>query len=163
MKKLMAMAAVCMAGIVFAQEPEVAPAPEAAPAEPPKCECVAGKPCECPKPCECGGENKGPRHGEFRKDGRMGHRPEMRGPHGRKGPGMHRQGPKFKKCDCCPECKGVIILPPNATEGEPLFKAFGGERRGPRPEMKRPEMTLPEMKRPECDGQKPECGCAKPE
>lgn len=151
MKKLIAMAALCMAGVVFAQEQEAAPAPEAAP-EAPKCECGAGKPCECPKPCKCGGEEKkGPR-GEFRRHGGMhGQRPGMRGPQGQGGRGMHRQMPKFKKCECCLECKGVIILPPDSQEGEPLFKLFKGEGNGPRPEMKRPQ------------GQKPECGCAKPE
>ena len=143
MKKLIAMSALVMAGMVFAQEPE-ATAPEAAPAEPPKCECGAGKPCECPKPCKCGGERKGPR-GEFRRrEGMQGqHRQGMQGPHG-------RHMPKFKKCECSPECKGVIILPPDSQEGEPLFKLFRGEGRGPAPEMNR----RPEKKG--CPG-KPDC------
>ena len=69
---------------------------------------------------------------------------------------MHRPMPKFKKCECCPECKGVIILPPNAEEGEPLFKLFGGEGRGPRPEFK----GRPGCKGPKC-GEGPKCGCPK--
>ena len=157
MKKLIAIAALSMAGIVFAQEPEVAPAPEAAPVPPPQCECVAGKPCVCPEPCKCGGEEKkGPRCGEFRKHGGRHGRPGMRGHEGR---GMHRQGPKFKKCDCCPECQGIIILPPNASEGEPLFKLFGGEGREPRRVFK--------GRRPDLNGQKcgegPKCDCPKGE
>lgn len=161
MKKLIAMTALCMAGMVFAQEPEAAP--EAAAAQPAKCECVAGKPCVCPKPCQCGGEEKkGPR-GEFRKrDGRHG-KPGMRGPEGR---GMNRQGPKFKKCECSPECQGIVILPPNASEGEPLFKLFGGERRGQRPEFKgrRPEFKRAKPEQPGCPcGQGPACNCPKGE
>ncbi len=136
MKKLMMIAALCVSGMVFAQEAEPVPAPECAPCEGqkcecapdkgPKCECAAGKPCECPKPCKCGegGERKCPKGGEFRRPGEKGPRHGMRGEHGKGDRPMHHRGPKFKKCDCSPECKGIILLPPDSPEGEPLFKAF---------------------------------------
>ena len=76
-------------------------------------------------------------------------RPERRDPAMRR-PGM--RGPRAKKCDCCENCKGVIILPPDSTEGEPLFKGRermsrspgeagpgrhrGGPRRGPMKRVK---------------------------
>ncbi len=102
----------------------------------------ADKPAvEAPKP---------PANRDFRQRG-------MRGP--------QRPAPKFKKCECCPDCKGIIILPPNATEGEPLFKAFGEGPRGPRGEFKgprgprgeRPQFKGPRGPRP--DAPKPDCAC----
>ena len=141
MKKMIAMSAICMAGMVFAQEP-VAPAEGAAPAEPPKCECAAGKPCECAQPCKCGEEMPAPRKGELRHNrgpkGEGGMR-QGRGPNGM-GPEARRPPmPKFKKCECSPECKGVIILPPDSPEGEPIFKLFPRpEGNGPRPEGRGP-------------------------
>lgn len=127
MKRLIVIAAICACGMVFAQEAE-APAPE-----PPKCECKQGKPCECPPPCECADGEKKKDGGEFRK----------RGPRGKNAPGNRI---KVKKCDCCPECKGVVILPPDAEDGEPLHKFLesqgmrpGGRqgRRGRRPKARR--------------------------
>ena len=106
-----------------------------------KCKCKSGKPCKCGpeckcppkgdkckcksgKPCKCGPECKCPPKGDKCKcDKAAG---ERRGP----GEGRHgRRGPKFKKCDCSPNCPGVIILPPDSEEGEPLFKLFGGKGR----------------------------------
>ena len=55
-------------------------------------------------------------------------RPERKAPPVRQH-GM--RGPRVKKCDCCENCKGVILLPPNSTEGEPLFK--GRDRMHQRP------------------------------
>jgi len=139
MKKLMTIAALCLAGIAFAQEPDAV-----ASATPP-----ADKPAvEAPKP---------PANRDFRQRG-------MRGP--------QRPAPKFKKCDCCPACKGIIILPPNATEGEPLFKAFGEGPRGPRgerPQFKGPRGPRPDAPKPDCAcgaacacGKGPACDCPKP-
>lgn len=145
MKKLVAMTAICVAGMVFAQEPA---APEAAvPAGAPKCECAEGT------PCQCGAEKKAPAPGEFRRN--RGQRGEgavrgKRGPQGER-PAMRRPPmPKVKKCECSPECKGVIILPPNATEGEPLFKVVPPpESMGPRPGANgRPRGRRPQAEAP---------------
>lgn len=134
MKKLIIAGALGIAGLVYAQEAAVEAETSATPVAPAAaCQCQAGEPCTCGEACKCAKPQLPPR----------GPRPEFRGHrhgphHGARPP---HQMPKFKKCTCCEGCEGVIILPPNSTEGEPLFKLF--------------------KKEGECGcGGKPECGCA---
>ena len=142
MKKLMIIAAIAVAGFAFAQEAGVPPPPPAeAPAaisecakEPeaaPKCPCGAEKKCG-PKP-ECAGQKPGceRKGGEFRG-------PRHHGQHGMR----HGMGgkPRFQKCNCCPECKGFIMLPPECGCGP---------------------KDAPEGKGCPC-GKGPQCDCPKP-
>lgn len=112
MKKMIAIGVLCFAGAVFAQE-QTAPV-AAAPAA--TCECKAGKPCTCGDKCACGEgcpccAKKGPAARRHPGEGRRG-------------------GPKYKKCACSPDCQGIILLPPDAEEGEPLFKLLAEQRGG---------------------------------
>lgn len=143
MKKVILAAAMTAAGLLFAQEAAVdaavaceckagepcvcgegcacgaqpsAPAVAAPAAAVPVCECKAGKPCICGEGCRCGAACSAPC-----QDGKCALRG---GPNGHRGPRPHHRMPKFKKCTCCEGCEGVIILPPDSPEGEPLFKLF---------------------------------------
>ena len=138
MKKLMMIGAVIAATVAFAQEP--APVCECKEGKPcicgegcqcgsaaPACECKGVQPCQCegeckcpPKGPECGERKCGPRGPECgeRKCGPRG--PECgerkcgpRGPEcGERRPCGGDDVPRFVKCNCCPECKGLILLPP---------------------------------------------------
>lgn len=131
MKKLMIIATLCLAGVAFAQEPE---APKACPCAG-ECACGKGPACDCAQPAA--EAPKPPEGKDFRP----------RGP--------RRPMPKFKKCECCPECKGVI-LPERPPRGErPGFKGPRGER----PAFKGPRGPKPEAaKGCACTG---ECACGK--
>ena len=141
MKKLMIIATLCLAGVAFAQEPE---APKACPCAG-ECACGKGPACDCAQPAA--EAPKPPEGKDFRQ----------RGP--------RRPMPKFKKCECCPDCKGVILpeRPPRGERGE--FKGSRGERgefkgpRGERPAFKGPRGPKPEAaKGCACAG---ECACGK--
>ena len=124
MKKLTMAFAIALATFAFAQEvPTPACACKAgAPcicgekcecAAKPACACKAGAPCvcgkencDCPKPPKCGMDKRGFR-GKGPGCGMGAQRPD-------------RDVPRFVKCNCCPECKGLILLPPaNCRFGMP--------------------------------------------
>ncbi|MBR0197448.1 MAG: hypothetical protein IJQ34_04885 [Kiritimatiellae bacterium] len=149
MKKLMMMSVICATTLVFAQQQEQSNAPEAAPEC--KCGCSAKKlpPPPCAKAEGCRRGMQCPQKEGF---------PPKCGPKAECGAQRPAPAlPRIKKCDCSPDCKGVIILPANSTEGEPLFKDAQmvpcerkeGFRRGPRP-------GCPRMNGP-CPGARQEC------
>ena len=149
MKKLMMVAALAFAAIAYAEE-EAAPAEAAVPQPAPQCESKEGAPCKCgdekiERKC---GEFKGPRHGHHG----MHHRGMQRGEQG---------VPRFVKCNCCPDCKGLILLPPappafeNGKRPE-CGKGPCGMKKGPCGMNKGPE-------KPGCPcGKGAECDCPKP-
>ena len=144
MKNLVVAVALFAAGTLFA-----APCGEAGSCakDGPKaaCECKSGKPCKCAPECKCADKGDKCKCDKGPGEGRRG-----QGPHG-------RRMPKYKKCDCSPNCPGVIILPPDSEEGEPLFKLFKEQGGKPGEGMGRGR-----GRRPCKCGKGPNCDCPRP-
>ena len=184
MKKMIAMALMCAAGFAFAQEAAQPEAPQglpppppppcqmtdrpACPAPGPQCACPKDE-CKCPKPeCKCTGECKCPPPPPpfCDKAGRPCPPPpacDKVAPRGM---------PQFEKCNCCPDCKGVIIPEDFFTRGPRHGMKHGRRhgkghgRMGPRPHRHgmrpipppppAPEAAAPEAPAPEAPVAAPE-------